>query len=98
MAYSQDGMAAKHTGPGIAHYGSDFVSHGRLKTVNGTLGTNRLALLEGTFVKTFSGVGEEFKAFGARPVASMELATVEIYHDCDSSTFSGYAGAPVFHS
>lgn len=90
VAYRQDGMSAKHSRPRITHYGSDLVSHGRLEAMNRTLGASRLSLLEGTFVKTFSGIGEQFAALPARRVGFMVTAAVEFNHDANGLGFSSY--------
>ncbi|OGO03586.1 MAG: hypothetical protein A2Y72_05490 [Chloroflexi bacterium RBG_13_53_26] len=90
-------MSAKHARPGIAHYGSDLVSHGRLETMNRTLGTSRLALLERAFLKMLPGIDQEFNTFGAWSIDSMMAATVEVYHDGDSLAFPGYSGVSLVH-
>jgi len=82
----------KHAGPRIPHYGSDPVSHSRLETMDRTLGTSRLTLLEGAFLKTLLSIDQELTAFRARSTTSMLTATVEIYHDCDGLAFPGYSG------
>ena len=87
----------KHARPRIAHHGLDLVSHGRLETMNRTLGASRLSLLEWAFLETLIGIDQELAALSAWSITSMLAVTVEIYHDRYGLTFPGYSGMSLVH-
>jgi hypothetical protein len=84
-------MSPKHARPGIAHYGSDLLSHGRLEAMNRALGTSSLALLERADLKTPLGIDQEFEALWAWGVNPMMAAAIEVYHDCDGLAFPSHS-------
>jgi hypothetical protein len=81
----------QHARSGIAHHRLDLVSHDRLETIHRALGARRLSLLEWALLQAPIGIEQELTALGARRVASMPAAAVEIYHDRDSPAFPGYS-------
>ena len=97
VTHCQDGVTAKHARPGVAHDGPDLVSHGWLEAMHRALGASGLPFLEGAFLKTLVGVGQQIAALGADPATSMLSTAVDAYHDGDGPAFPGHSGMSLAH-
>ena len=65
VTHGQDGVGAKHAGPGITHYSLDLVSHDGLEAMHRALGASSLPLLEWAYCETLVGIDQEFTALSA---------------------------------
>jgi hypothetical protein len=76
MVEGEDRMAEGHARAGIAHYLFHFLPHGRLITVNRTIGARSLVFLKRALVEAQFGIIEEFPAFGAESVLCSMIAVM----------------------
>ena len=90
-------MSMQHARSGIAHHRLDLVSHDRLETMHRAIGARRLPLLERALLQAPICIYQKLTALGARHVASVPAAAVEVYHDRDSPAFPGYSRMYLVH-
>lgn len=92
MPQGQDGVRKEHARSGITHHRLDALALLGRVTVDQAVTAGRFALLKGTTVQPFAGIGQQFAAVRTEVRRLMMIATVAVDHRLHGAGFTPQAG------